>query len=219
MKQLTVEGLPFWKHLTDEQRAALQSCARVVHYGAGEVIRASGRECLGLLLIQQGGIRIYLLSEEGREATLSSMGAGEVCVLSASCMLSAITFEVEIQAERDTQIQVVPVQYLSQLMQENIYVENFIYKSAAERFSDAIQAVERMLFLTLEQRLVTYLLDETAKTGVGEVHATQEQIAVAIGSAREVVTRTLKKLATAGEVELFRGGVRILDRKALYGRI
>ena len=141
-----------------------------------------------------------------------------VTVLSASCMLSAITFEVEMMAQEETEVLVIPVQVLSQLMQENLYVENFVYKTAAERFSDAISAVERMLFLTLEQRVVVYLLQESRRRGEETLRLTQEQMAQAIGSAREAVTRSLKKLADAGLVELFRGGVRILNREGLEER-
>ena len=140
-------------------------------------------------------------------------------MLTASCMLSAITFDVQVQAETASSALVIPVQLLSRLMGENLYVENFVYKSAVERFSDAIRAVEQMLFMTLEQRVVSYLLDESARLGSDTIQVTQERMAQAIGSAREAVTRTLKKLSEAGAVELFRGGVRLVDRKALYARV
>lgn len=175
----------------------------------------SGHRLFGGLLIQSGVVRIYLLSEDGREATISRMTAGEVCVLSASCMLSAITFDVQIQAEGTVETLVIPIQYLAALMRENIYVENFIYKAAAERFSHAIRAIEQMLFYTLEQRVASYLLEESKRLGSDTIQVTQEQLAQAIGSAREAVTRTLKKLSAAGTVELFRGGVRIQDGKGL----
>ena len=48
---------------------------------------------------------------------------------------------------------------------------------------------------------------------------TQEQMAQAIGSAREAVTRTLKKLAASGAVELFRGGVKLTDKNDLERRL
>ena len=91
-----------------------------------------------------------------------------------------------------------------------------MYKAAAERFSDVMSAVERLLFSTLEQRVAAYLLDEAARLGAEEIHVTQEQLARHIGSAREAVTRTLKQMAREGLLEVFRGGIRILDRKALY---
>lgn len=215
MNTLPLESLSFWPHLTPQQQQTLTQTVQRATYAPGQIIRSPDTDCLGALLIQSGVVRIYLLSEDGREATISRMTAGEVCVLSASCMLSAITFDVQIQAEGEVETLVIPVQYLAALMRENIYVENFIYKAATERFSDAIRAIEQMLFYTLEQRVASYLLEESKRLGTDTLQVTQEQLAQAIGSAREAVTRTLKKLSSAGTVELFRGGVRLLDRKSL----
>ena len=216
MDAITLESLAFWPHLTPRQRDTLLHAARTARYRAGEIIRGIDRDCLGVLLIQEGMIRISLLSEDGREATISRIPAGEVCVLSAACSLSAITFQVQVQAEADTRALVIPVQVLSALMKESLHVENFVYRSAALRFSDVIQAVEQMLFYTLEQRVAAYLVEESARRGTDTLPVTQEQLAQAIGSAREAVTRTLKKLAAAGLVEQRRGGVRLLDRKGLH---
>lgn len=215
MDTLTLDKLSFWPHLTAQQKQTLSQIVQRVKYAPGQIIRSPETDCLGALLIQSGVVRIYLLSEDGREATISRMTAGEVCVLSASCMLSAITFDVQIQAETEVEVLVIPVQYLSTLMRENVYVENFVYKAAAERFSHAIRAVEQMLFYTLEQRVASYLLDESKRLETDTLQVTQEQMAQAIGSAREAVTRTLKKLSAAGAVELFRGGVRLRDKKVL----
>ena len=104
-------------------------------------------------------------------------------------------------------------------MGENIYMENFIYKMMNESFSDIILAVQKILFASLEQRLAGFLLDESARCHSDRIPMTQEQIARAIGSAREAVSRTLKELVKEESVELFRGGVRILDRKKLYHKI
>lgn len=219
MDLFPIEQLAFWPHLTAQEQQDLKDSVRRMDYDQGQLIRSSERDCLGALVIQQGVIRLSLTSEDGREATIARMTAGEVCVLTASCMLSAITFDVQVQAETASSALVIPVQLLSRLKGENLYVENFVYKSAVERFSDAIRAVEQMLFMTLEQRVVSYLLDESARLGSDTIQVTQERMAQAIGSAREAVTRTLKKLSEAGAVELFRGGVRLVDRKALYARV
>ena len=174
------------------------------------------RDCLGVLLVQEGMLRVCLLSEDGREATIFRIPAGEVCVLAAACSLSAITFQVQIQAEGETRALVIPVQVVSALMRENLYVENFVYKSAAQRFSDTIRAVEQMLFRTLEQRVAAYLTGEARRLGTDTLRVTQEQLAQAIGSAREAVSRALKKLEKQGLVAVERGAVRLLDRPALY---
>ncbi len=219
MEKTGFEAFGFWEKLTEEQKDRLKSRSREVAYRAGQVVRSADSECAGVLLVKRGVFRMALCSDDGREATVSRLREGEPCVLSAACMISAISFEVQIQAETEGVLEMVPAGVFAGLMKENIYVENFVYKSATERFSDVVNAVEQLLFLTLEQRLVTFLLDEAAQQKSDELKFTQEQIAVAIGSAREVVTRGLKKLAGEGAIQLFRGGVRLTDRKKLYEKL
>ena len=191
---------PFWQQLTQPQKDRLFQEVREVHYARHAPVRAAGDSCLGILYVKMGGLRLSLLSEEGREASIARLGAGQVCVLSASCVLSAVTFDVEITAEEES----------------DIYVECFVYRTATELFSDVIGAVERLLFMTLEQRVASFLLDEAARRGTDTLAITQEAIALGIASAREAVTRALRQLAARGLVEVFRGGVKLLDRKALY---
>ena len=132
------------------------------------------------------------------------------------CLLSSLPFDVQIDSETDSEIYLLPTGSFRQIMEENIYVENFIYKMMTESFSDIIAAVQQMLFGSLKQRLISFLLDESSRCGSLEIHMTQEQIARSIGSAREAVSRVLKQMAREGDLQLFRGGVRLLEKKRLY---
>ena len=138
------------------------------------------------------------------------------CTLSASCMLSAITFDVQIDAETDCDLLLLPAVPFSRLMKNNIYLENFIYKRTTEHFSDVIAGIERTFFMTLTQRIAAFLLDEAADTGSDELALTQEAIARSIGSAREAVSRSLKKMNKDGSIQISRGSIRILDKRRLY---
>lgn len=214
-----LKAYPFWEKLTDKEKEQLARLLRRNTYRAGQMVSSSGSDCLGLFLIRKGTLRVYLTSEEGREATVFRLHEGEICVLSGSCLLSSLPFEVQIDAETDSEIYLLPSGSFRQIMEENIYVENYIYKMMTESFSDIIAAVQQMLFASLTQRLVSFLLDESIRSGTSEVRMTQEQIARSIGSAREAVSRSLKQLAADGSIELFRGGVRLLDRKSLYQKL
>ena len=214
-----LKAYPFWEKLTDKEKEQLARLLRRNTYRAGQMVSSSGSDCLGLFLIRKGTLRVYLTSEEGREATVFRLHEGEICVLSGSCLLSSLPFEVQIDAETDSEIYLLPSGSFRQIMEENIYVENYIYKMMTESFSDIIAAVQQMLFASLTQRLVSFLLDESVRSGTSEVRMTQEQIAGSIGSAREAVSRSLKQLAADGSIELFRGGVRLLDRKSLYQKL
>ncbi len=208
--------LPFWSHLSQQEQERVAGRMTMLGYQAGQTIRGGHGDCLGLVIVVRGVLRAYLLSPNGREITLYRMKAGDSCVLAASCVLDAISFETMVDAEEDSEILLLPIDVYASLMKNNLYVERDTYKMATERFSDVVAGLERLAFMNLEQRLISFLLDETADNGSDTLHMTHEQIAVNIGSAREVVSRTLKSLAARGWVELFRGGVRLKDKATLY---
>lgn len=217
MLDMTV--FPFWEHLNREEKEMVSQRARVVHFEAGRVISSMDMDCLGVLYLRSGVLRMYLYSEDGREVTLSRMAEDDVCLMSASCMFSMDYFSAQIAAESDVVALLIPISVISQLKTENIYVENYVLQVMTSRFSVILAAVEQLLFYTLEQRVAKFLLDETARIGGDTVELTQEKVAQAIGSAREAVTRTLKGLSSAGYIEVSRGKIKIVDRKGLYALV
>ena len=204
-----LEKQAFWPHLTPSEQQRIRDHVLSSHFSAGEAIKLGGNNCIGPLFVVHGILRVYLLSADGREATIYRLRQGDACMLSASCMLSAITFDVQIDAETDCDLLIIPTTLFADLMSHNLY----------ERLSDLIQAVERMFFLTLRQRIAAFLIDESATNGTDRLTLTQEQLARAIGSAREAVSRSLKQLAQSGSIEVSRGGIRILNKSLLYAEL
>lgn len=215
-KQLALlKGLSFWEHLSLPQQNLLISQAQPVHYSKGQSVYCGEKECIGVLILESGSLRTYITSSEGREVTLYRLEAGDICILSASCILNAIDFDVSIDAEADCDILQISSLIFSQISSENVYAELFSYKLAAERFSDVMWAMQQILFTSFDKRLAAFLLEESQKTGEDTIHMTHEQIARYLGSAREVVSRMLKYFSKEGYVSLFRGGIKILDKQKL----
>lgn len=134
-------------------------------------------------------------------------------MLSASCILQNITFDVCVEAEEDTEALLIPSAQYQKLIKQNIYAENFTYSLVIDRFSNVMWAMEQLLFMRFDKRLAIFLLDELSKTGNPRINLTHEQIAKYMGSAREVVSRMLKYFAKEGMIEMSRGGIRILDKE------
>ena len=204
-----------WVHLTEAERERMLASASFVKYSKGTAVHSGENDCVGFLLVRSGMLRVYLLSEEGKEITLYRLARGDVCILSASCVLSAITFEVQIDAEEDTEVLLIGAPFFSAIAEQNIYVECFGYQLATERFSEVMWAMQQILFMSMDKRLAVFLWDELSKTGGEIIHITHEQAARYMGSAREVVTRMLKYFSEEGIVELSRGGIHILDKEKL----
>lgn len=205
----------FWEHLNEKQKQQLCDNTVSAHYDKGAVVHSGNADCIGVLLVKQGQLRTYMLSEEGRDVTLYRLFSGDICILSASCVLDAITFDVFIDAEEDTDVLLINSAVFHQIAEENIYVKCFGYELATTRFSDVMWAMQQILFMGVDKRLAIFLWDETAKTGSNSIKMTHEQIARYMGSAREVVSRMLKYFAGEGIVALSRGEIRVMDKEKL----
>ena len=203
--------LPFWNVLTEREKESLSANAFLRSFAKGTEVHGRGSACLGAALVIEGSLRLYLLSDEGKEITLFRLEEGEPCILSASCILRQITFETHMIAERDCRLLVINSMAFDRLMEENLSVKCFVYQLATERFSAVVETMQRILFLTFDRRLATYLLEESEKTGMNEIHATHDEIALQISSAREVVARMLKRFESEGLVELKRGRIFLKD--------
>ena len=213
--QLIAEYFSAWEYLSKTEREELIDNTTLMHYPKGACIHNGENDCRGMLIIKKGMLRTYMLSESGKEITLYRLSAGELCVLSASCVLSAITFEVQIDAEEDTDVLFTSSMFFQSLLERNLHVECFAYKIATDRFSDVMWAMQQILFMSMDKRLAVFLWDELMKSENDTVRLTHEHVAKNIGTAREVVSRMLKYFSSEGIAELSRGGIRIIDKEKL----
>ena len=207
--------LPFWANLSSDEKAVVSQRAVTKRFAKGQLVSSNSSSCLGIVLILSGGVRVGLVSDEGREITLFRAGEGEVCVSTASCVIRQLAFDTDVTAETDTAILVIPSSVCAKLMESNIHVRAFVFEMQAERYSQTVRAIQAMLFKRFDQRLAMYLVSEHDRTGSAEVKKTQEEIARDVNSAREVVARMLHEFSTRGLVEIRRGSIRLLDIEAL----
>ena len=207
--------LPFWTSLTEQEKEILRKSAVIRRYERGSFIHSSDRDCLGMLFIISGEIRTYILSDEGREITLFRLYPNDLCVLSASCVISQISFDTQMTARQDTEVLIIPPNITALLKEQNISARCFLYEQATERFSEVMWAMQQILFKGLDQRLAAFLVEECERTNSNTVRMTHEQIARNISSAREAVARMLKQFTQDGLVELKRGEIIIKDTDGL----
>ena len=208
-------SFPFWDHLSDADRQIFISATRSVSFKKGSNIH-DGNECTGVILVKSGSLRLFILSEEGKEITLYRLFSGDMCILSASCVLNAITFDVFVDSEENSECVIVGGNAFEEVSKRVPEVKIFALEAALSRFSDVMWVMQQILFMSMDKRLAIFLLDESSKRGSDQIKLTHEQIARYMGSAREVVSRMLKYFATEGIIQTSRaGGIQILDRKKL----
>ena len=213
--ELFRDTFPFWDQLNEEDKETFCRSSHHVNFPKGTNIH-DGNECTGVILIKSGSLRLYMLSEEGKEITLYRLFPGEMCMLSASCVLKTITFDVYVDSEENSECVVVGGCAYDDVARRIPEAKIFALETAVSRFSDVMWVMQQIMFMSIDKRLAIFLLDEAAQTGSDTIKLTHEQIAKYMGSAREVVSRMLKYFSSEGIVAYSRSeGIRILDKKRL----
>lgn len=206
---------PVWDQLNITQKKRLLDNLTERRIRRGTVIHNGRMDCTGLLLVKQGQLRSYMLSDEGREITLYRLFDRDMCLFSASCIMRSIQFEVAIEAEKDTELFVIPAEVYKGIMDESAPVANYTNELMASRFSEVMWLMEQIMWKSFDKRLAAFLLEESALEGDGTLKLTHETIANHLGTAREVVTRMLRYFQSEGMVKLTRGTVEITDEEKL----
>ena len=206
---------PIWDKLTPHQQQRLAASVASRKVSKGTVIHNGSMDCLGLVLVRSGQLRAYILSEDGREVTLYRLFDRDICLLSAACVMRSIQFEIFISAEKDTDFFIVPPTVFKQITEESAAAANYTNELMASRFSEVMWLIEQIMWKSIDKRLATFLLEESALENSSVLKLTHEIIANHLGTAREVVTRMLRYFQNEGYVKLSRGTVEITDREGM----
>lgn len=206
---------PIWKQLTQVQKNRILGVLHNRSIKKGTILHNGNADCTGLLLIKTGQLRAYILSDEGREITIYRLFDLDICLFSASCMMRSVQFDVTIEAEKDTELWVIPAKTYQEIMAESAPLANFTNEVMAARFSEVMWLVEQILWKSMDKRIAAFLLEESAIENTNRLKITHETIANHLGTHREVVTRMLRYFQSEGMVRLSRGAVEIVDSKKL----
>ena len=206
---------PIWGKLSGTQQNSILHSLTFCQIKKGTVIHSGSTDCTGLVLVKSGQLRAYILSKEGREVTIYRLFDRDICLFSASCMLRSAQFDITIEAERDTNLWVIPPEVYRQIMEESAPAANYTNEIMAARFSEVMWLVEQIMWKSMDKRVAAFLLEESAIEGEDRLALTHETIAKHLGTHREVVTRMLRYLQGEGMVKLSRGAVELLDKKGL----
>ncbi|MBE6756738.1 MAG: Crp/Fnr family transcriptional regulator [Ruminococcaceae bacterium] len=208
------EVFPFWDEISDEDKNYICGNSSSVLFKAGTNIHDSS-SCSGVIYIRTGSLRVYIMSDDGKDITLYRLHRGDMCMLSASCVLKTITFDVFVDAEEDSECFVISGPAFADVSEKYSSIKIFALETAVSRFSDVMWVMEQIHFMSMDKRLAIFLYEEITRIDTDIVRLTHALIAKYMGSAREVVTRMLKYFANEGIVELSRKGVKILDKEKL----
>ena len=209
------EYFPIWDKLAPGEQKKLSDSALYRRVKKGTLLHGGSEDCQGLLLVSSGQLRAYIVSEEGREITIYRLFERDLCLLSASCVMQNIQFEVTVEAEKDSELFVVPSGVYKALQDESAVVANYTGQVMASRFSEVMWLLEQIMWKSFDKRLAEFLLNETLLEETERLKITHEAIGNHLGTAREVVTRMLRYFQSENIVKLSRGIVEVTDAARL----
>ena len=203
--------LPFWDKLTPEQKERVEGVMEYRSVNAGTRIHDSGADCLGLVIMKEGQLRAYILSEDGREITIGRLFEYDISLLSASCVMPDLQFNIMIEAEKDSSFWSIPACLFKNLADESLAVSNYSRNLLSNNFSELMWLMEQIMWKSIDKRLAAFLLEESRVEDSTVLKTTHEKIANHLGTAREVVTRMLRYFQSEGMVQLTRGTIELTD--------
>ena len=215
MNKEFTQYFPIWDRMTPDQQNRIMQVIDFQKIKKGTIIHDGSPDCLGMLLVRSGQLRAYLLNEEGREITICRFFEMDICLFTAACVMPNMQFDIFIEAEKDTEIWIIPACLYKNLMDESLVIANYAHDLISNHFSELMWLMEQIMWKSFDKRLAKFLLEESALEESDSLKITHERIANHMGTAREVVTRMLRYFQSEGMIRLTRGTVDLRDKKRL----
>lgn len=202
---------PELQALENDSKKLLAQFARIVHAPIGTIGYREGDQCGAYVMRLKGRSRVYKMSASGREIVLYRVGAGETCVITTTCLLGHSQYPASTIVEDPIEDVLIPDAIFQRLMIDSPVFRQYVMQNYGALISDLIVLLDEVAFQTLDARLAKWLLD----MGNNHIARTHQQIADELGTAREVVSRQLKRLEQKGWLKLGRGEIELLQRAEL----
>ncbi|KAA5605625.1 Crp/Fnr family transcriptional regulator [Roseospira marina] len=201
--------------LEPEARRLLEQNVRPATISAGSVLFRDGDACESFTLVLEGRVRVQKVSETGRQIVLYRVEPGQTCVLTTNALLAALPYGAEGVTETDVAAAVLSVGPFQALLATSAVFRRFVFSAYATRIGDLLMLIDEVAFGRIDMRLAQLLLTRADASGI--VVATHQDLAIELGSAREVISRQIKDFERRGWVTAARGHVMVEDRAALDG--
>ncbi|MGO9459857.1 MAG: Crp/Fnr family transcriptional regulator [Rhodomicrobium sp.] len=208
-----IDRFPALKQLPQVVRQRLEAESRIVALPEGTRIFGAGQSPANFLLLLEGSIRVQQVSESGREIILYRVASGESCALTTACLMGHDHYQGEGIAETPIEAVAIPRDTFDDLIANSSVFRRFVFNAFSARITDLFRVIDEIAFARIDVRLAQKLLQ--LKNAKGEIEGTHQQLAVELGTAREVVSRHLNEFQRRGWLKSGRGVITIVQESAL----
>jgi CRP/FNR family transcriptional regulator len=177
---------------------------------AGEIIMRTGQYIKSTALVLEGRVKIYRESQDGGEFLMYYLGPGQACAVSMICAIQSQTSEIMAKAEEDTEVLMIPIQLMDELMNKYKTWYQFVIMTYRNRFDELLSVIDNIAFRNMDERLEFYLKRHISVTGKKSIETSHQQIADDLNSSREVISRLLKKMEQRNLLKLHRNMIEMI---------
>ncbi len=209
--------IPFLQPTDSRLAQEFRRAAYHVRIPQGREIFSEGDYVEGIALLMSGVVRVYKISESGREITLYRFGEGESCIITATAILNAQDFPAIAIVEKEAEAVMIPTQAFTSWVQLYDPWRNFVFGMVSQRLASVIEIVDEVAFQRMDRRIASLLLERSKFRN--PIRITHQEIANELGSSREVISRLLEDFARREILGLARGQIEVLDSQALQAQV
>jgi CRP/FNR family transcriptional regulator, anaerobic regulatory protein len=179
-------------------------------FNAGDVMMRTGQYIKSTILVLEGRIKIYRENLDGGEFLMYYLGPGQACAISMICAIQSQTSEIMAMAEEDTEVLMLPVQLMDDLLNKYKSWYQYVIQTYRSRFDELLSVVDNIAFRNMDERLEFYLKRHINSSGKKIIELSHQQIADDLNSSREVISRLLKKMEQRNLVKLHRNMIELI---------
>ncbi|RZS99708.1 Crp/Fnr family transcriptional regulator [Aquimarina brevivitae] len=162
-------------------------------------------------LILSGAIKILREDNDGDELLLYFLESGDTCAMTLTCCLGQNKSEIKAVAEMKTTLVMVPIAKMEEWTAKYKSWRNFVFESYHKRLMEALETIDSIAFMNMDERLLKYLKDKVKIGNTPLIQSTHQQIAYDLHTSRVVISRLLKKLEQQNKIELHRNSIQVIN--------
>lgn len=190
--------------------------ARLHSFEAGTLLFTEGMECKHLMLITEGNVRVFNESEDGREITLYRVRPGQLCIHNLNNLVDGISFPVMARTESYMQGLVIPRLAFHEALENSSTFRQYVLRTLTERLSHMVNLVSGFAFERLDLRLACWLIEQFEQNCGRPICVTHSEIALELGTTREMISRILKDFERKRCIQLHRSKIHLLCKHTLH---
>jgi CRP/FNR family cyclic AMP-dependent transcriptional regulator len=208
-----VRSVPYFAHLDETALRAVAEGAISSRYGEGEIIFLEGDPCAGLCIIEEGRVKLFKVSQEGREQIVKLLGPGEF--FNEVAVLDGGPNPVSAMAALESTLRVIGRDTMLHLLARHPAIAVGVIENLAARARHLLSLVEDLSLRTVSSRLAKLLVTEAAADDEAPRRMTQQEMAAQLGTVREMVSRALRSFEEEGLIRFDRHRIVVLDAEGL----